>query len=163
MAATMTTTPCSGNNATPLGKDATLLSACSATMMSRLGDDANLGDNATLLAARLVMTTPSLEALGDNTKLGNDSTLVTTTPHLGTTPRLSATTPSLSCKPSEATLSNETMPGDNTAKLGDDTTPLLMTTAMTATTMAAVAAAAAAARTTTTAAVTYRQQSTKRD
>jgi hypothetical protein len=43
--------------------------------MTRLGDNANLGDNATPLGARSVTTTPSSETLGNNTKLGNNSTL----------------------------------------------------------------------------------------
>jgi hypothetical protein len=84
-------------------------------------------------------------------------------PCLAKTPHLLATTPSLSREPYAATLGDNATLGEDNAKLGNNTTPLLMTTAMTATTMAAVAAAAAAARTTTTAAVTYRQQSTKRD
>ena len=44
-------------------------------MTTRLDDDANLGNNATPLSTRLVMTTPSSEMLGDNTKLGDNSTL----------------------------------------------------------------------------------------
>ena len=44
-------------------------------MTTRLDDDANLGNNATPLSTRLVMTTPSSEMLGNNTKLGDNSTL----------------------------------------------------------------------------------------
>ena len=39
------------------------------------GDDYNLGDDATLLGARLVATTPRSETLGSNTNLGNNSLL----------------------------------------------------------------------------------------
>ena len=74
MAATMTTTPRLGDKATPLNDNTTPLGACSATMMVRLGDNTNLGENATLLGARSVTTTPSSETLDNNTKLGNNST-----------------------------------------------------------------------------------------
>ena len=74
MAAMMRTTPCSGDDATPHGDDATL-DACLATMMARLGDDANLDNDATPLGACSVMTTPSSETLGNNTQLGYNFTL----------------------------------------------------------------------------------------
>jgi hypothetical protein len=49
-----------------------------------LGDnDANLGDNATPLGARLVTTMPSLKTLGNITKLGKDSTLCDNNATLG--------------------------------------------------------------------------------
>ena len=131
MAATMTTTPGLVDDAQAwrmLSNDATPLSACSATTTPCLGDNANLGDDATPLGACSVMTTPSSETLG-------------------TTPRLSATTPSLPREPYNATLGDDAMLsdndaklGDDDAKLGDDVTPLLMTTAMTTTMTAAVAA-----------------------
>jgi hypothetical protein len=72
MAATMTTTPRSVNDATPLSNDTTLHGARSAMMTPRLGDDANLGDVATQLGVRLVMMTPSSEMLGNNTTLCDD-------------------------------------------------------------------------------------------
>ena len=75
MAATMTTMPRLGDDATPLCDNALPLGACSVTTTPRSGDDANLGNNATPLGARLVMMAPSLKTLGNNTKLGNDSTL----------------------------------------------------------------------------------------
>ena len=145
-----------GNKTTPLG-------ARLATTTPRSGDDANLGNNVTPLSACSVTMAPSSETLGNNTKLGNDSTLMTTMPRLAMTPCLSATTPSLSCKPYDATIGNNATLGDGNVKLGNNTTPLLTMTVMTTMTMAAVAVAAAVARTTKTAAVTYRQQSTKRD
>ena len=64
------------------------------------------------------------------------------------TPRLLATTPSLSHEPYDATLGNNATLGDDNAKLGADATPLLTTTATTK--MAVVAAAAAVARRTKT-------------
>jgi len=58
MAATMTTTPRSGDDTTLLGNDAVPLGARLATTTARSGDDADLGDDATPLGARLVTTTP---------------------------------------------------------------------------------------------------------
>ena len=75
MAATMTTTPGSGDDATPLGNNDTPLDVCLATMAARSGDNANLGDDATPLGTRSVTKTPSSETLGNNTTLSNDSTL----------------------------------------------------------------------------------------
>ena len=77
MIATMMRASRSCNDVMPLRcrSVAAPLGACLATTTPRLGDNANLGNDATPLGARSVMTTPSSETLGDNTKLGNDSAL----------------------------------------------------------------------------------------
>jgi hypothetical protein len=64
MAATMTTTPRSGEDTTPLSNNHVPFGARSATMTARSGDDANIGNNATTLDATLANNaTP----FGDNT------------------------------------------------------------------------------------------------